>query len=71
MKLEVGDYVNSTYNIYGGDKSCIIDRIYKRNSGGTYCRLVFSNKRINVPLHSCKMDKAYLRGIKLDELLKD
>lgn len=71
MKFEVGDCVNSYSNVYGSDKPCIIDRIYERDSGGIYCRLVFSNKRINVPLHSCKMDKSYLRNIKLDNLLKD
>jgi hypothetical protein len=67
MKFKIGDIVN-TYNVYGNNIPWTIDRVYMR-SGVSYCRLVYGNKRINSSMSFIKLDKSYLRDIKLDILL--
>lgn len=67
MSFSIGDWVN-VYNAYGNNITWVIDRIYIR-SNVTYCRLVYGDKRINTSMSSLKLDRSYLRDIKIDILL--
>lgn len=72
MTFKLGDIVKSTWNIYGNNIPCVVDRIFKRKDKNEMLRLKFTlkgeDKLINVPQHTCKLDISYTRNQKLNKL---
>jgi len=66
--FQIGDIVTSTWNIYGGDDPCVVDRLYTRKDGGLMSRIIWKEKKINVPQETLKYHKSHFRNDKLDQL---
>jgi hypothetical protein len=75
MKFKLGDFVKSSWNTYGKNTICVVDRIFTRKDGNDMLRLKFTlngeEKLINVPQRVCEIDISYGRNDKLNKLFND
>jgi hypothetical protein len=65
---QVGDIVKSKWNSYGKDDPCELDRLYKRKDGVLMARIIWNNKKVNVPQDTLEYHKSHFRNDKLDQL---